>query len=164
MPLYRRGRGDIEIERFLENTQAVLGQIASFSQQWETQNTNLDDLENAVDRMTEICTTFGVLYQRVPTNSAANNSVVGLMSSLDDIRTQLCTRLKGLNTENACSFEYQCPVSSSGEKGRPRFEIMKDQLEFLRSKHFRWASIAKLLGISERTLIQNSHSLSKGNS
>lgn len=152
MPLYRRGRGDIEIERFLENTQAVLGQIATFSQQWETQNTNLDDLENAVDRMTEICTTFGVLYQSVPTNSAANDSVVGLTNILDDIRTHLCTRLEGLNTESASSLEYQCPVSSSGEKGRPRFEIMRDQLEFLRSKHFRWASIAKLLGISERTL------------
>jgi len=74
-------------------------QIDTFSQQWETQNTNLDDLENAVDRMTDICTRFGVLYQSVP-----------------------------------------------------RFEIMKDQLEFLRSKHFRRASIAKLLGISERTL------------
>ena len=91
MPLYRRGRGDIEIERFLENTQAVLSQIATFSQQWESQNTNLDHLENAVDRMTDICTRFGVLYQSVP-----------------------------------------------------RFEIMKDQLEFLRSKHFRRASIAKL--------------------
>ena len=39
---------------------------------------------------------------------------------------------EGLNTESACSFEYQCPVSSSGEKGRPCFEIMKDQPEFLR--------------------------------
>ena len=85
MPLYRRGRGDIEIERFLENTQAVLRHIASFSQQWETQNTNLDDLENAVDRMTKICTMFGVLYQSVPFNRAANNSVVGLMNILDVI-------------------------------------------------------------------------------
>ena len=61
-------------------------------------------------------------------------------------------RLEGLNTGSACSFEYQCLVSSSGEKGHPCFEIMKDQLEFLRSKHFRWSSIAKLLGISERIL------------
>ena len=29
---------------------------------------------------------------------------------------------------------------------------MKEQLEFLRNKHFPWVSIAKLLGISERTL------------
>ena len=79
MPFYRGGRGDTEKERFLENTQAVLGQITSISQQWETQNTILDDLENAVDRMTGICTTFGVLNQSVPSNSAANNSV-GLIS------------------------------------------------------------------------------------
>ena len=110
-----------------------------------------DDLENAVDRMTEVCTTFDVLYQSLPANSAANNSVIGLMTILDAIRTNISTRLDGLTTESACSFAYQCPVSCSGDKGRPRFEIMKDQLEFLRRKHFRWASIAKLLA-SERTL------------
>ena len=152
MPLYRRGRGDLEIQRFLESTQAVLGQIASFHQQCETQNTNLDDLENAVDRMTEICTTFDVLCQSVPTNSATHNSVTGLTTCLDAIRTNLCARLDALNTESACSFQYQCPVSRRGEKGRPRFQVMKDQLEFLRSKHFSWARIANLLGISERTL------------
>jgi len=81
----------------------------------------------------------------VPTNRAANDSVVGLTSILDDIRTHLCTRLEGLNTESACSLEYQCPVTISGENGCPRFEIMKDQLEFLQSKHFRWATIAKFL-------------------
>ena len=51
MPLYRRGGGVLEIQRFIETTQAVLGQIASFHQQCET---NLDDLENAIDRMTDI--------------------------------------------------------------------------------------------------------------
>ena len=89
MALYRGGRGGIEIERFLKNTQAVLGQIVSFSQQWETQNTNLDDLENAAHRMTEICTMFHVLYMSLPANSAANNSVIGLMSILDAIRTNI---------------------------------------------------------------------------
>ena len=34
MALYLGGRGGIEIERFLESTQAVLGQVVSFSQQW----------------------------------------------------------------------------------------------------------------------------------
>ena len=50
------------------------------------------------------------------------------------------------------SPKYQCPVSHSGEWGQPRFEIYKSQLDFLRSEHFRWASIARLLGVSERTL------------
>lgn len=54
-------------------------------------------------------------------------------------------------TESACFFEYQCPVSCSYEKGCPCFEIIKGQLVFLQSKHFRWASIAELLGISEQT-------------
>jgi len=76
----------------------------------------------------------------VPTDSAANNSVFGLMSTSDTTRT-----------ESACFFEFQCPVSCSYEKGCPCFEIMKGQLVFLQSKHFRWASIAKLLGISEQT-------------
>ena len=102
--------------------------------------------------MTEICTTFDVLYQSLPANSAANNSVIGLMSILDATRTNISTRLDGLTTESVCSFAYQCPVSCCGDKGCPRSEIMKDQLEFLRSKHFRWARISKLLGISERTL------------
>lgn len=80
MPLYRQGRGDLEIQRFLESTQAVFGQIGSYHQQCEAQNTNLDDLENAVDRMTEICTTFGVLCQSVPHDSATHNSVVALIA------------------------------------------------------------------------------------
>lgn len=60
-------------------------------------------------------------------------------------------RLKGFNTESACSFEYKYQVGSSGNRSRPCFVIM-DQLEFLQSKHFLWASIAKLLGISEQSL------------
>jgi len=65
---------------------------------------------------------------------------------------QTWMRLEVLNKESACSFQYQCPVSCSGEKGHLLFQVMKDQFEFLQSKHFHWASIAKLLHISERTL------------
>ena len=45
--IYRQGRGDLEIPRFLETSQAILAQIATFLQQCDTQSTNLDDLENA---------------------------------------------------------------------------------------------------------------------
>ena len=47
MPLYRQGRGDLDIPRFLQTTQAILAQIATFLQQCDTQSNNLDDLENA---------------------------------------------------------------------------------------------------------------------
>ena len=152
MPLYRQGRGDLEIQRFLDTTQAILAQISTFLQQCDTQSTNLDDLENAVDRMTDICSTFDVLRQNVSGNSVTHNLLVDLTTCLDAIRRNLGMKLEGLHTESAYSFEYHCALSYSGEKGRPRLEVMKEQLEFLRNKHFRWVSIAKLLGISERTL------------
>ena len=59
----------MKIQRFLDTTQAILAQIATFLQQCDTQSTNLDDLENAVDGMTDLCSTFDVLRQNVPGNS-----------------------------------------------------------------------------------------------
>lgn len=84
--------------------------------------------------MTEICTTLADLYQSVYTNSAANNFVVVSCWPDEYIRhykNKSLYKTRGLNRESACSFKYQCPVSSSGEKRHPHFEIMKDQLEFL---------------------------------
>ena len=74
-----------------------------------------------------------------------------LQKFLEDIQEQL---MKEIEEMSSCegSPKYQCPVSHSGEWGQPRFEIYKSQLDFLRSEHFRWASIARLLGVSERTL------------
>ena len=74
MPLYRQGRGNLG--RFLETTQAILAQIATFLQQCDMQSTNLDGLENAVDRMTDICSTFDVLRQDVPGNSVTLHRIV----------------------------------------------------------------------------------------
>ena len=76
MPLYHQGRGDLEIPRFLETTQAILAQIGTFLQQCDTRSTNLDDLENAVDRMTDVFSTFDVLRQNVPGNSVTLNRIV----------------------------------------------------------------------------------------
>ena len=47
---------------------------------------------------------------------------------------------------------YTCPVRAEKSVGRPRLDIRKSQLEFLRSKHFMWTKIASLLHISCRTL------------
>ena len=76
MPIYHQGRGDLEIPRFLETTQAILAQIATFFQQCDTQSTNLVDLENAVDRMTDICSTFDVHRQNIPDNNVTFHRIV----------------------------------------------------------------------------------------
>ena len=55
------------------------------------------------------------------------------------------------------------PMPSNCKKlndGRPGYEIDEHQVKFLRSKHFTWAKIAKILGISDRTLRRKKQELS----
>ena len=48
---------------------------------------------------------------------------------------------------------------SSGEQGRPRFQVSKFQLEYLESLAFKWTEIASILGISRMTLYRYFHEL-----
>ena len=123
----------MKIQRFLDTTQAVFAQIATFLQQCDTQSANLDDLENDVDGMTDLCSTFDVLCQNVPSNSVTYNSLVDLTACLDAIRRNPLIKLEGLHAESTYSFEYHCALSYSGEKGRPLLEVIKEQLEFLQN-------------------------------
>ena len=51
------------------------------------------------------------------------------------------------------SLRYSVSVSQSvSGRGRPRFTVLKDQLEYLRSLSFTWTEIASLLGVSRMTL------------
>jgi len=43
-------------------------------------------------------------------------------------------------------------ATASGGSGRPKFDISKDQLEYLYSHSFNWPQIAQLLGVSRMTI------------
>ena len=43
-------------------------------------------------------------------------------------------------------------ISSPGTRGRPRFDVTKEQLEYLRSMSFTWTDIGNILGVSQMTL------------
>lgn len=47
---------------------------------------------------------------------------------------------------------YSCPTVTNIGQGRPKLHIPREQLEGLRSLGFSWASIARMLGISEKTV------------
>lgn len=47
---------------------------------------------------------------------------------------------------------YRAPVVASGQRGRPRFQIEREQLEYLRSLSFTWSDISSMLGVSRMTL------------
>ena len=51
-------------------------------------------------------------------------------------------------------FAYCAPIATVtvGRRGRPRFEIGREQLEYLSSLGFTWTNIANLLGVSRMTL------------
>lgn len=49
---------------------------------------------------------------------------------------------------------YQTPVVRNGRRGRPRFRIDKEQLEYLLSLSFNWSEIAALLGVSRMTVFR----------
>ena len=50
------------------------------------------------------------------------------------------------------NFSFQAEITATGERGRPRFIISKDQLTFLLDLGFKSGEIASLLGVSESTI------------
>jgi hypothetical protein len=57
--------------------------------------------------------------------------------------------------QGALLLSYQSPLlRSSGGRGRPRFEITKDQLLYLASLSFKWTDIAALLCVSRMTIFR----------
>ena len=50
------------------------------------------------------------------------------------------------------TMKYKALVSQSVGRGRPRFLVPKEQLEFLHSLCFTWSEIAQLLGVSRMTV------------
>ena len=49
-------------------------------------------------------------------------------------------------------LSYHVQRASSSGRGRPQFQIKKDQLEYLSSLGFKWKEIAALLGVSRMTI------------
>ena len=47
---------------------------------------------------------------------------------------------------------YSTPLELTSHRGRPRFRISGDQLEYLRSLSFTWTEISSLLGVSRMTV------------
>lgn len=57
--------------------------------------------------------------------------------------------------ERSESVAYQVPLEPpNSRRGRPRFVISRDQLEYLRSLSFTWTDISALLGVSRMTLFR----------
>ena len=58
-------------------------------------------------------------------------------------------------------YSYQGPFVCVSRRGRgtPRFDISKDQLEYLSSLHFYWTAISSILGVSRMTIYRRRQEL-----
>ena len=101
---------------------------------------------------------FGVTYIKCSLAQNPNNPE---MAQFNADMNVLCRHLNVLRSHfGAQAAEeggqdkelYSCPTENSGNTGRPRYLISVQQLQFLRDLHFSWTKIAKILGVSRKTI------------
>ena len=163
MPLYRRQGGgivDVDWASSLQSAKSVITGIVSFLTDTIVQVPldRLDNLEILNNRMDCTCSFFITLLNNTNTDQETFGLLANVLNSLLSIQRALCLemeRLQSINDENC----YRCPINPTHGPGRPKYHITKNQLEFLRSKHFSWVNIAKLLHVSTRTLRRRKNEL-----
>ena len=73
-----------------------------------------------------------------------------LILQFQQIRAEYEQRFNSLDRDDT---QYRCPEESTG-RGRPKFVIPVNQLVGLRSLNFSWKEIAKMIGVSEKTILR----------
>jgi len=105
---------------------------------------------------------IGLQGQRTNSLSAEERQIVlfyrgqleELIVYLQQIVIEWHTLKDALDTNQRPPYAYQATTISTGARGRPRFQLRKEQLEYLRSLSFSWNDISEILGISRMTLFR----------
>ena len=156
MPLYRRqGQSVVDVEwvAFLQAAKSVIAGVASTLTEYSTENTcnRLDQLEILNNRLESVCSSFTTLLNNLSTDQNTFSLVSDVLTTLMSIQGMVCNEVERIQSRND-SRSYRCPTHITNRPGRPKYDITKNQLEFLRCKHFSWVNIAKMLHVSTRTL------------
>lgn len=75
-----------------------------------------------------------------------------LLQSLHLVVHEWDTYLDNLLSRPDSPVSYRSATTTTGRRGRPKFQISREQLEYLSSMSFTWIDIASLLGISRMTI------------
>ena len=138
-----------ELSRMLRSAERQFG-IASA----EYSEYIIDRLETAganVDNLESFC-------RNQPLHSDIE-PITNLLRRLTNLRQKLTELVQQWNLYadrielEAVSSCYMAPLQqSTGRRGRPRFSIDREQLNYLRSLSFSWVNISDLLGVSRMTV------------
>ena len=111
-------------------------------------------------RLRDFEITLGLISSRLA-STGSSEQVLGDIDELTRaLRSLQATYLSRYNDQSATEprneplFELDCPVEYTGQAGRPRYSVDKDLVERLRKESFKWVDIAKILGVSSKTLIR----------
>ena len=66
----------------------------------------------------------------------------------------LLRQVKDTVTESLHTSSHIAETMFTGMPGRPKFNIPKEQLEFLIEQHFSTPAVAEILGVSRRTVVR----------
>ena len=120
----------------------------------------------ALERMEMALSTCSEIHHRLLVASP-DAEMQDYCSTLDDLITQIrfiyrkwCEYENVLDSRTghlSSSMAYQTGSRVSTTGGRPRFDISKEQLEYLSSLEFKWIEIAALLGVSRMTIYRHAN-------
>ncbi len=128
-------------------------------------NTDLDRVDYLLRNISEYEETIRVMYGRVcehhehtsPLPQCFEQLMQIVHNTVDSLHPLYRENGPGLANNNGSNYGHREPfrseLVSSGQAGRPRFNITEEQIVVLRERlGFRWTDIASLLHVSTRTL------------
>ena len=149
-----------DLRSILESVVSLFNEIESFNSGATDQFTNLGYLETLNVRAEECIRLLRTLLQRISeiTRERQGQSINHNMQLRDDFQ-QICNafersyyRFLQSTTASTDQLNFSCQTERTSVPGRPRVIITRQQIEALREIHFSWSCVARLLGVSERTL------------
>ena len=115
--------------------------------------------EYVVDRLELFIVNISSLAEHFQLHSNEETAVIGAWYSSHLNELVVCLRsllgqwLDYLNHSHIrTNSSYNVPLVHTSERGRPRFDISRQQLQYLCSMSFTWTQIAEILGVSPMTI------------
>ena len=150
-----RERNERGLQIFFEQLKSLFSQLSHANE--EIRNIDEESLEELIRRLQDAAITLRLLIDHASEVAARPGNedldlIAQNLSSLLQRTKQICENLS-LCRPDSLYVGFSCPRSKPDVgPGRPQVEVSKEQLEFLRSLHFSWSNIAKLLGVSLSTI------------
>ncbi len=108
-----------------------------------------------------------LVYTQVSLTDDEQRTLDTIKSSIEDL-LECCRTIESewdnlldMLMSHMSTFSYHAPFveTATRRRGRPRFDIEKDQLVYLSSMGFSWTNIAKILGVTRMTVYRRRREL-----